>query len=308
MKRWIFLVTAVLCVLAVVAGAGLWWARSNPLAVYELLTRRALSSAGFEQRRAEVAGRQLGWWEAGEGPTVILLHGAGDQAGTWANVARRLKRSYRVVVPDLPGHADSEPVEGELPMSVIVDGITAFVERFDPPVTIVGNSLGAWVAMIVAERVPERLSRIVTVNGGSLLNAPGNLTLTPKNREQARRLMEAIRDPSSPPVPDNVLDDIIERGKDGPIARMMPRLDVMMGFLRDGRLHELRVPVDIVWGRSDRLIHPVYAERMARELPRARLTWVPDCGHSPANECPDRFGQILEDVLALPPPAATEAP
>ena len=77
----------------------------------------------------------------------------------------------------------------------------------------------------------------------------------------------------------------------------------MEAHLLDGRLGEIAVPVDLVWGESDRYLTLDYARRMERELPRARLTTVPSCGHLPAIECPERFLEILRRVLASEPPA-----
>ncbi|MEJ2084590.1 MAG: alpha/beta hydrolase, partial [Acidobacteriota bacterium] len=73
-------------------------------------------------------------------------------------------------------------------------------------------------------------------------------------------------------------------------------------FLLDGHLGELTVPVDLVWGASDRLMSLEYAARMLGELPRARLTEVPSCGHIPQNECPSTFAHILLGVLDSEPP------
>ena len=82
----------------------------------------------------------------------------------------------------------------------------------------------------------------------------------------------------------------------------------MEKFVLDGRLGEVTVPVDIVWGASDRVMPLSYAERMLAELPRARLTELPRCGHVPQQECPAAFAEALGKLLAGPPPeAAPEA-
>ena len=73
-------------------------------------------------------------------------------------------------------------------------------------------------------------------------------------------------------------------------------------FLLDDRLVEISTPVELVWGESDRLMSIEYAERMLAELPRARLTRVPTCGHIPQAECPERFVETLLSVLETDPP------
>jgi pimeloyl-ACP methyl ester carboxylesterase len=153
------------------------------------------------------------------------------------------------------------------------------------------------------------VARAVLVNGGALLNVPvAGLTLTPADREEARRVMAAIRDPASPPLPDEVLDDIVARSRSGPTGRMMQDLAGLMAHLLDGRLGEVEVPVDAIWGASDGLMPLDYARRMVDQLPRARLTVLEGCGHIPPSECPERFLAVLREVLARPPVPPPEAP
>ncbi len=130
------------------------------------------------------------------------------------------------------------------------------------------------------------------------------LTLQPKNRAEARKTIEALRDPGSIRVPDFVLDDVVREAAKGPIARLSAASDGMEKFVLEGRLGEVTVPVDIVWGASDRVMPLSYAERMRAELARVRLTELPRCGHVPQQECPAAFAETLLKLLAGPPPAA----
>lgn len=277
----------------------------GPLARLAAAARVALGEAGLERVETEAAGRRLVLWRGGSGPDLLLLHGSGQQAGAWAAVVPGLMDDFTVHVLDLPGHGDSEPAEGVLPFAQIVEGLESYLLSLDRPAILVGSSMGAWLATLQAHRHPERVARAVLINGGALLNVPAEgLTLTPTDRESARRVMAALRDPASPPLSDEVLDDIVRRSRGGPIGRMMQDLPGLMAHLLDGRLGEVTVPVDLLWGASDRLIPLDYARRMESELPRARLTVIEHCGHIPASECPERFFSVLREVLAMPPPEA----
>ncbi len=285
----------------------------GPLARQAAEARASLTAAGFERVETEAAGDRLVLWRGGAGPHLVLLHGSGQQAGAWAAVAPGLAfpgegAAYTVHVLDLPGHGDSGPVEGALPMAELVSGVEAYVGSLAGPATLVGNSLGAWLATIQAHRHPETVARAVLVNGGALLNIPAEgLTLTPSNREEARRVMAAVRDPESPQLSDEELDDLVARSGTGATSRMMQDMPGLVGHLLEGRLGEVTVPVEIVWGASDRLMPLDYARRMAEQLPRARLTVIERCGHIPGTECPERFLEVLKEVLASPPPAAEES-
>lgn len=305
---------AVLLLLGVAAGAIFW---KKPLATLAWIGRRRLSSSGFEKHvRPSAVGPQV-LFSGGGGAPVVLVHGAGDQAGGWSKVAPRLAKSFAVVAVDLAGHGDSSPAEGPLPFATLLAGFDGAMKEFPQgKVTLVGNSLGAWVATVWAKEHPERVQHLVLVNGGPLLGDRPDLTLQPKTRAEADRTLAALRDPSAPLVPDFVVDDVIREASTGPIARLAAEAKGMSAYLLDGKLGGFDVPVDLLWGASDKLVSVDYAKRLAGQLPAARLTTIDRCGHAPAVECPDRFTEALLKVLKDPlpeptvssPPVAAPAP
>jgi pimeloyl-ACP methyl ester carboxylesterase len=250
-------------------------------------------------------------WTGGAGPTVVLLHGAGDSAGTWSSIVPKLMPGYRVVIPDLAGHGQSAPADGPLSVGQVLTGLEAVMQHgSQDPAIIVGNSLGAWAAMLYARQHPDRVARLVLVNGGALIGDRPDLSLTPKTREEAAALMTQLRDASAEPIPGFVLDNIVREAQTGPLARLAQTAGEMGKYVLDGKLQEIKVPVDLLWGESDKLFSIAYARRMMAQLPSSRLTTIPGCGHVPQQECPSRFGSALSDVLTMPPPlpALREAP
>lgn len=302
--RWALALAAV--VVATVAAVVIWFTR-HPLQVFEAAQRRALERAGFERVELGAGGERMVLFSAGRGPALLFLHGLGDQAGTWSKVAPAFLADHRVVAVDLPGHGESEPLGGDLTMATLMAGAERALvfAANDGPVTVVGNSLGAWLATLLAQRHPEQVGRLVLVNGGALAGEPGGPSLAPKNRSDAAELMRLLRDPGARPLPGYVLDDVVRRAANGPIARLSRDLPGMVAHLLDGRLGEVATPTELVWGESDRLIPLAYAERLRAALPAVRLTRVERCGHVPQIECPERFTALLVARLAAAPPAAS---
>jgi pimeloyl-ACP methyl ester carboxylesterase len=103
-----------------------------------------------------------------------------------------------------------------------------------------------------------------------------------------------------------VLDDIARHSRSGPAWRFAETALEMISYLLDGRLDEVAVPVDLVWGDGDDLLTIDYAERLRDGLPAARLRTVRGCGHVPHRECPLRLLEQLTAALAEPPPIAAE--
>lgn len=295
-------VLATLAAVAAAAGLGfLGWALvKRPLSVYAWMTRNGLSRAGLKAALVQAAPGPQRVFQGGSGPVVVLLHGAGDHAGTWLHPVRDLVRDHTVVVPDLAGHGDSAPAAGPISAADIFAGLEALLATLPPdqPVTLVGNSLGAWMALVLAHRMPGRVARVVAVNGGPLLGAPPKVNLLPATREEARTAMSQLRDPSSPALPDTVLDDLVRRIKDGPMARFAATA-LTMGpwLLTEAQLASIHIPVRLLWGMSDQLMPPAYAERMAAVLPDARMVPVERCGHVPQQEAPARFTPALRALV-----------
>ena len=119
--------------------------------------------------------------------------------------------------------------------------------------------------------------------------------------------MKGLLGPATLPLPDFVLDDVIRHARVGPAGRLAQTADRMGEYLLDGRLDEIVVPVELVWGDADQLMTLDYAQRLLDGLPRARLHPVHGCGHVPQRECPDRTAETVREALASPPPEAVVA-
>ena len=296
---------AVLLLLIVASGLLYLWKR--PLTVYAMMNRRALAKSGLSETMAPSPLGPQAYWSGGTGPTLVLLHGAGDSAGTYATAAGRLVAKYRLVIPDLAGHGHSVPAAGPISIGDVITGLEAVMQQGpQDPAVILGNSLGAWAALLYARQHPDRVARLVLVNGGALVGDRPDLSLMPKSRAEAQRLMAELTDPGSPRLAGFVLDDVVRSAQHGPISRLAQTAADMERYVLDGKLHEIAAPVDMLWGESDRLFPPAYARRMMAQLPASRLITIPRCGHVPPQECPGRFTTALLEVLAKPAPKPEE--
>src|ERR1017187_5880180 len=157
------------------------------------LQRSKRRRAGLGRTRLPTAsGKQIAW-HGGAGPLLVLLHGAGDQAGTWSKVARELKRHFQLLIPDLAGHGGSDPAAGVLSLGTLLAALEQVLDAIpwrDAPLVLVGNSLGAWMAMLCTQKCPQRVTRVILVDGGPIKSA-SEIGIMPKNREEARRALDA---------------------------------------------------------------------------------------------------------------------
>jgi pimeloyl-ACP methyl ester carboxylesterase len=106
-------------------------------------------------------------WGNESAPPLLLIHGGRDHARNWDWVARDLRRDYHVIAPDLRGHGDSAwAIGGMYSQSEFVLDVTQLVEALQlSPLTIIGHSLGGSIALQFTGAYPERVSKLVAIEG-----------------------------------------------------------------------------------------------------------------------------------------------
>ncbi|MCK0171131.1 alpha/beta hydrolase [Aliiroseovarius sp. S1123] len=98
---------------------------------------------------------------AGQGATILFIHGVGLRAEAWGAQLDALSPHYRVVAVDMPGHGGSALPSGKLGL---VDYTDAIATGIDGPVMVVGHSMGAMIALDMAIRYPEKVRGVVALN------------------------------------------------------------------------------------------------------------------------------------------------
>lgn len=299
MNCWIIGAAVIVAVIALMVTTTLRIYR-NPLQAIAKASRRALQGKGYKQVRIDTPVGPQAAFIGGSGPLLLLLHGEGDQAGIWSRVAASLAKGATVIIPDLPGHGDSAPAGGPIETGTVYAGLEAVLAdvRADRRAILVGHGLGAWMAMLLAQRHPDWVERVIAVNGGALAADASPVSLLPATREEARRLVAMQRDPSSPPLPANILEDMVRHRATGSLARFEAAAASRTGwFLDEDQLRGFPVPVRLLWGASDQVLPTAHAERLKALLPGADLSLLDRCGHTPHQEAPDRFLEALERAL-----------
>lgn len=282
----------------------------RPIATTFWLRRIALRRAGLRKMKiSTTVGKQVVWY-GGMGPLLVLLHGAGDQAGTWYRVAPELIRHFRLLIPDLAGHGESAPGAGVLSLGTLLPALEQALDAGSwqrQPMLLVGNSLGAWMSMLYAEKHPQQVRRIVLIDGGPMRGVSA-IGLTPKNREEARKAFDSILDASTARRPNFVLDDLVRVSNTGPISRLLAAGEEDMSkYLLEDKLASFPLPVDLVWGASDRLVPLDYAKKLQSKLPQCTLFVLERCGHAPQLECPHKLTQALLRLLSDDLPSTSKA-
>jgi 2-hydroxy-6-oxonona-2,4-dienedioate hydrolase len=250
-------------------------------------------------RRCAVQGRDAEIHLLGHGEPLLLLHGgwAGARAH-WQPVWQKLAETFLVIAPELPGVVEGDPLGTFVDYSAWVAEVLSTLGT--SPVICVGNSLGAIIGWCLACQAPERVRKLVLVDGGllahdlvsrALLALPGGVAIL---RQLARynafgpsTLRRAFADPSRAPA------ELVA-------ALRLPskaQFELMFSlFLRGANgIGVPQVPVLVAWGGQDRLIGwtTKTGKRLARRIPGAILHVFDDAGHLPQVEQPEQFVEVL---------------
>jgi pimeloyl-ACP methyl ester carboxylesterase len=219
---------------------------------------------------------------------LVLIHGVNDNAGTWFTVAPALAQRFRLILPDLPGHGESEPKNGALPIPMLVDSLEKILP--EEPFTLLGNSLGGWLAMHYTLRHPERVQTLILESSGGL-SRPFAIPLQATSRENAAEILRAVHGPEFQPA-DWAIDALLERAQDSPMLRIA---ETESSYL-DARLGELQTPTHLIWGADDGILPLAYAEELQRGIPGAQLHVLEKAAHIPHLQQPQRFLECLTAI------------
>lgn len=249
------------------------------------------------RRTRPVAGRPAAWLEAGSGPPLVLVHGAGGSADLWQPQLDALADVARVVALDLPGHG---PLGG--PGRPTVSGYTEWLDRFlagldGGPVVLVGHSMGGAVAQIEALARPERLAGLILIGTGARLRVlPRLLDLLREDPREGQRLIRELSFAAGAPRERlEAVDRILREG--APLVTLGDLLACDRFDVRD-RLAEIRTPTLIVAGTEDRLTPVKYGRFLAERIPGTRLVEVAAAGHFPQLEQPGAVNAAIREFLA----------
>jgi pimeloyl-ACP methyl ester carboxylesterase len=265
------------------------------------------------------AGIPLHVEERGSGPPLLLLHGFGASSFTFRRWVDELARRRRVLLVDMKGFGQAPKPDDQRysPLDLAEPVIRLVRETGLTDLTLLGHSLGGGVALLVALDLLDRgelgrLQGLVSVSGVAYrqpLPTYVGMARRPWTGMVALRLLPArwvvravlrsiVHDPSSVTREQiaGYADPFSERAArlallDSARQILPPDVDAIAE-----RYPELDLPVLLVWGEGDRVVPPWVGERLARDLPDARLVLLDRCGHVPPEEAPERS---LAPILAF---------
>ena len=252
------------------------------------MTDTAVRAPGstFVERSVDAAGFTVRYLEAGEGPVLLCLPGAGGPVMTFA--LDTLAEQFRVILLELPGWGaqpnDVEDFDG-LADQVAEIATALGLERFH----LMGTSLGGACALHFVVRHPDRVESLVLEAPAKFREASVNpATLAPESFVKAFRSHPDRVPHMNPPDPEFM-------------GRVWPMVERLMGDGRDdgltARLAEVPTRTLILFGRNDGLINPINGRVLRRYMRNSSLQYVYDAAHDIQCDRPEAFADVVGDFL-----------
>ncbi|MES2256995.1 MAG: alpha/beta fold hydrolase [Pseudomonadota bacterium] len=268
-------------------------------------------------RYVTVDGMRLHYNVAGEGESVIMLHGAGPGASGWSNFHRNIDAfadaGYQVILLDCPGFNKSDAIVSDVQRFLLnARAVKGLMDALDIKRThLVGNSLGGGSSLAFALEYPERLNKMVLMGpaavGPSLfqalpmegIKALFGLYHHPTMENMNKMLEIFVHDPSR----------ITEELRSARFANMLSHKEHLANFIKSTELAPLHV-IDyspslaniaaetlVIWGRDDRFVPLDWGLKLLWGMPNAQLHVFSKCGHWAQWEHAGKFNALCLDFL-----------
>ncbi|ADQ82211.1 alpha/beta hydrolase [Riemerella anatipestifer] len=237
--------------------------------------------------------KKFNFIEEGEGHPLVLLHGLMGGLSNFDDMVKFFsEKGYKVYVPELPIY--------DLPvLNTNLTAISKFVAKFikeevKEPVTIVGNSMGGHIGLILTLSKPELVKNLVLTGSSGLYEKSFGDSFPRKGDKEyiRKKTQEVFYDPAV--ATDQLVDEVFSVVNDrmkGIKTVMLARSAIKHNMIKD--LPKITCPTCIIWGKQDNVTPPEVAVDMHKYIPNSDLYWIDKCGHAAMMEKPQEFNEIL---------------
>jgi pimeloyl-ACP methyl ester carboxylesterase len=244
--------------------------------------------ASFQEGHVEADGFRIRYMEAGEGPPLVHLHGAGGLRLSPAH--ELLRRHFRVIAFEMPGFGASPENNRTRTMPELAATMARAIEALGlDTVNLMATSFGAKVALWLALQAPERVLALV-LEAPAAIRQEGAEPPSGSPEEMARRLHAHPERLGALPAVDPAI-----------LAKTQALVQRLRGPNRDadleGRLPSLATPTLVLFGTLDRVIAPAMGRVYKQLLPNCHLVFVYDAGHVIGTDRPEAFVEVVVDFV-----------
>jgi pimeloyl-ACP methyl ester carboxylesterase len=262
---------------------------------------------------ATVLGYKMHYLEAGRGEPVILLHGSGGEGARWMPQIKALSSDFRVIAIDHIGFGQSDKPLTTYHSGVFAGFVVGFMKAIGVPrATLIGQSLGAAVALDLTVHHPNMVQRLVLVDGGGFRSpsdpprpaAPdwhSGQIANAGTLEESREYLEKLYYDHKFVTDELVEHNLILRLRSGYTAEsMQTAAERGLGGVTEAEVRGITTPTLLVWGANDPLSSLATADKLNAAIKGSRKVVFDEAGHYPFLEHADKFNSLVLEFLKSP--------
>jgi pimeloyl-ACP methyl ester carboxylesterase len=256
-----------------------------------------------QKRTVGIANKTLAYLATGEGPPVVIIHGVGGHKEDWVGVATALAAGHRVFAVDMLGFGESSKTGEDLSMPVQAAAIAALLDHEKAETaTIIGNSVGGWVAATFAATYPRRVERLILIDAAgfkAMFEGPPPVNFDPSDAAEMQALIDITINSKiarTPGLAERAFEAYVASGEKaisetwGKSLFLSPRLEDVMP--------KITAPTLVLWGADDKLFPSVLAGVFSAQIDGARAELIPGAGHFPQIDNPEATTAAILSFLA----------
>jgi len=248
--------------------------------------------------------KSLAYFEMGEGPAVVIIHGVGGHKEDWREVASHLSEMHHVFAVDMLGFGESSKEHEDLSIPVQAAAIKSLLDAHEiEDADLIGNSVGGWVAATFAAEYPDMVDRLILLDVAgfkAMFEGEPPVNFDPSTVEEMQALIAITTNSDaahSHDIAEKALEAYIASGEKavsavwGKSIFMSPRLEDI--------LPKIGAPTLVLWGEDDKLFPSVLCGVFAEQIGNAGHELIPNAGHFPQLDNPTDTIAAIENFLAM---------
>jgi pimeloyl-ACP methyl ester carboxylesterase len=260
-----------------------------------------------EPKFAEMTHGKTRYYEAGAGPALLLVHGAGFLSGGqgWLPVIPGLAEHFHLYAVDCLGFGPGDPIEQPYSFAYLVDHLREFQDVIGLSSShVIGHSMGGWLGVLLAYESPNRIDRFVNVAGGGVATRP-LATMVGWQPPEESAIREAFARLGGTNIdPETLIEERIEilhrpANIEG-FRRLMDHMtnpETRARYNTQRRLPLITTPTLVLWGAEDKTNALELGQQTHDLLPGSEFVVFEGVGHAVPQEAPERFVETVTEFL-----------
>jgi pimeloyl-ACP methyl ester carboxylesterase len=265
----------------------------------------------LQERWASLNGLKIRYIESGKENDrhILFIHGLGSSADRWVGIPKSLSANFHTVSLDLPGFGESDkPASRDYTIESfrdIVTGLMSLLGINDGKTSIVGHSLGGYIAAEVAMLGEIQVEKLVLIDSSGMLKKPTPLleeylvvAMNP-TVDKVRNIFEQMVTDSTK-IPLKLVESFIRRinlpnAKHAFKSTLENSANTQLEREKLKRIGD--IPTLIIWGAEDKVIPPEHSELFRISISNSHVEMIQDAGHAPFSEKPEKVFELIHDFL-----------